>query len=162
MTTPRQEANSADACGRLGAWARVFGLFALLALLAWRNPVEQRWIPPCPVSGTGFLCPGCGSLRAIHYLTRLHLQEALQANILMVVVGVPAILCFVREQARTIAGRRVASSVSPYLAWIILGIILAFTVARNLPGGAFDGLRPAPLSSRRAGPVSSVSSDQEH
>src|SRR5258708_25879013 len=44
-------------------------LAAPLALLAVFDPASTWWLPSCPFHAlTGWLCPLCGSLRAVHAL----------------------------------------------------------------------------------------------
>src|ERR1700730_11233149 len=49
------------------------------------NPSEYRFYPVCLFhSYTGLLCPGCGSLRALHQLVHGHVIAALRFNILLI------------------------------------------------------------------------------
>ena len=59
---------------------------AAVALVAVFDPVTTRWFPSCPLHAlTGWLCPLCGSLRAVHALLRGAPLAALAFNPLTVV-----------------------------------------------------------------------------
>ncbi len=85
-------------------------------------------------------CPLCGSLRAVHDLTRLHLGAALRDNVFSV-AGLPLMLGFwvlwLRRGDR--GGTRPA--VRRGLTVLLIIAAVAFTVLRNLPVGA--ALRPS-------------------
>ena len=61
---------------------------ACLALAAF-DPATTWWCPDCPLhTMTGWLCPFCGSLRAVHALLRGELLAAWSFNpLLMVALG---------------------------------------------------------------------------
>jgi hypothetical protein len=62
------------------ALAAGLGLLGL-ALVAILDPNTSRWLPPCPFFAlTGWLCPGCGSARAVHALLHGDLVGALRLN----------------------------------------------------------------------------------
>src|SRR3954447_20165 len=64
-------------------------VFIGLAVLYWFNPAQFGFYPRCALyETTGLLCPGCGSLRAIHQLLHGHLAAAFQLNALLV-LGLP-------------------------------------------------------------------------
>jgi hypothetical protein len=104
------------------------------------DPSTPGAYPLCPFRAlTGLQCPGCGSLRALHDLTRGDLVGALDHNALLVGVLVVAAISAVRtmvrpDGARVWARRRVAPVV-------IAGLVL-WTVARNLPVAPFTVLAP--------------------
>jgi hypothetical protein len=114
---------------------------AALAGVAWVgsvDPNEPGHYPTCPfLSVTGWFCPGCGSLRALHALAHGDLRTALARNPLMVLT-VPMLMAWwtawlVREVRRR--PRRWAAPA--WTIWGLLVLVLAFSVARNLPGAAF-------------------------
>lgn len=56
------------------------GLAAAVLLFAF-DPAVTSWFPSCPFNRlTGWLCPFCGSLRAVHALLRGHVQAAVALN----------------------------------------------------------------------------------
>jgi hypothetical protein len=92
---------------------------------------------------TGLMCPGCGSLRALHQLLHGHPAKAFQFNPLLV-TWIPfglwfglAAWCRGRTRVAVAEGGRPASV--KWL-WLCLGLGLAFTVWRNIPGTFFWNL----------------------
>jgi hypothetical protein len=64
----------------------VCGTLAAVALFAMFDPVTTWWFPSCPLHAwTGWLCPFCGSLRALHALLHGEPRVALAFNPLMTV-----------------------------------------------------------------------------
>ena len=60
-------------------------LAAAAALVAAFDPAATWWFPSCPFHAlTGWLCPLCGSLRAVHALLHGSLLGALTFNPLIV------------------------------------------------------------------------------
>jgi hypothetical protein len=92
---------------------------------------------------TGLLCPGCGSLRAIHQLLHGHLAKAFQLNPLLVSL-MPFCLVYGlgvwrlgRTRVAQVDGGRVPSG---KWIWLGLGLGVAFTIWRNIPGTFFWNL----------------------
>ena len=111
------------------------------AVLYLFNPAQSGFYPICIFhSTTGLLCPGCGSLRAMHQLLHGHVLTALRYNLLLV-CSAPFVAAFsVRYAYGKLRGKPVALTIQPQ--WIYAGAILLilFAVLRNLP--AFSLLRP--------------------
>src|SRR5260221_9010819 len=63
------------------------GIIALAAgVLFFFDPAEHAFYPVCFFHRTtGLLCPGCGSLRAVHQLSHGHLAAAFRVKPLLVV-----------------------------------------------------------------------------
>src|ERR1700704_3037775 len=60
---------------------------AAIVMLRVFDPATSGIFPPCPVHYlTGWYCPGCGSLRAIHQLLQGNLRAAWALNPLTVVL----------------------------------------------------------------------------
>lgn len=138
-------------------WAAKFGAMpvaksvAMLAavavgavLLELFDPATSGIFPPCPFRYlTGWYCPGCGSLRAIHQLLHGNLRAAWALNPLTVVLlpfltyGLASSVLF------ELHGRGLPQ---PFLraAWIraLCAAIILFGIARNLPMHPFDLLAP--------------------
>jgi len=112
---------------------------ASVAYLAAVDPHEGGHYPTCPsLLITGWYCPGCGSLRAIHDLAHGDLMGALGMNILAV-VAIPWLVWrwwgwTAGAAGRPAAGRLVARKPAP--AWAIYALAVAivlYWVARNIP-----------------------------
>jgi hypothetical protein len=118
------------------------GLAAAATLFAV-DPNEPGHYPTCPfLATTGWYCPGCGALRGIHDLLHGDLAGAIARNP-MTVIAVPyLVLAWITWVLRT-TGRPAPRSTSlpPWTIWLLLGLVIAFGVLRNLPG--WDWLSPA-------------------
>ena len=93
-------------------------------------------VPLCPLHAmTGIWCPFCGGLRSAYELTRLHFSAALHYN-LVVVAAAPVVLAFwidgIMRGRSGLDRRRLPRA---FTVAVVIALI-AFTVARNLPGGA--------------------------
>jgi hypothetical protein len=116
-------------------------LFVVIAslILLFVNPLEQLAWLRCPVNlTTGLYCPGCGSLRAIHALLNGDLLSALSYNLLTVAVLPVLLVVGIQSLLRALQGRSSTIQVRPLVAWSVFGIVIVFTILRNLP---FDSLR---------------------
>ncbi|MBP8261070.1 MAG: DUF2752 domain-containing protein [Verrucomicrobia bacterium] len=97
---------------RLG-WIGLALIFAAAsAAAAWTlyrfPPVEWPFYPRCMFHQiSGCLCPGCGSLRAIHLLLHGQLQAAFQANALLLssLAAMPLIASWLAWRAHPVFGR---------------------------------------------------------
>jgi Protein of unknown function (DUF2752) len=99
------------------------------------DPNVAGHYPTCPfLAVTGWYCPGCGTLRAVHALTHFDLMTALARNPFAVVVLGYAVVTWVLWLARTARGRHPRWLAPPWVLYGVLGAILAFWVLRNLPG----------------------------
>jgi Protein of unknown function (DUF2752) len=120
-----------------------------LALLALRlfDPATSGIFPPCPVHFlTGWFCPGCGSLRAIHQLLHGNLQAAWALNPLTVILLPFLSYDLVSTALLELRGRGLPQ---PFLRanWIraLCVAIILFGIARNLPMHPFDLLAPGAM-----------------
>jgi hypothetical protein len=96
------------------AVAVVVGLF---------DPARWEFYPRCPLyAWTGWLCPGCGSLRALHELLHGRVASAWGQNPL-VVLAVPAAALWVWGPLRRC--RRWAG-------WMLTVVLIGFALWRNL------------------------------
>ena len=106
-----------------------------VAMLYMFDPHNANTYPVCPFFGlTGYHCPGCGTLRALHQLLHGNVGGALGYNPLTVLS-----LPFIAYSFAAGATRAFRAPVLPRLfippAWIwalLIGII-AFWVLRNVP-----------------------------
>jgi hypothetical protein len=95
---------------------------------------------------TGWYCPGCGSLRAIHQLLLGNLRAAWAMNPLTVVL-IPFLTYGLASHALfEIRGRGLPRMFLPAVSIRVLcAVILLFGIARNLPVHPFDLLAPGAM-----------------
>jgi hypothetical protein len=111
---------------------------AAVGYVAAVDPDVPGHYPTCPFYAlTGYYCPGCGTLRAIHALAHGHPGEAFGYNMLSMsmlpVLGyfwVTWLIRSVRKQPR----RDLAH---PAWIWGLAAVSVVFWVVRNLPFGHF-------------------------
>lgn len=94
---------------------------------------ESPWFPTCPVYKlTGWLCPGCGSQRAIHALLHGDISAAWNYNAMMLILAPTAIVAILIELNSNRFPRIHRALVSPTFILTILATILLWAIARNL------------------------------
>jgi hypothetical protein len=134
-------------CGVRQLWilavAGSVGFALVAAVLFCFDPSNYRFYPICLFyKTTGLLCPGCGCLRAMHQLLHGHVSAAFHFNPLLV-LSLPFLLWFATVYAiRTIRNEPVRKTLSGKWVWLIMGIGLAVSIWRNLPGSPFAMLPP--------------------
>lgn len=123
------------ALARLGRPAGVAALAAAaLAYVGTVDPNQAGHYPTCPfLFVTGWYCPGCGSLRAMHALAHLDVATALARNPFAVAMVPVLVVIWLRWTARTAAGRPRTTAAHPAILWGLLAVVVAFWVLRNLP-----------------------------
>lgn len=108
-------------------------LLSGLVILYWFDPTRVAFIPPCPVYKiTGYYCPGCGSLRALHRLFHGDVTGALAMNPLMV-VSLPFIGALLFKPAW---------SYKKWVPWFCFYTLILYGVIRNIPAAPFTWLAP--------------------
>lgn len=118
---------------RVALFASLGGGAALVGALAYIGIADPHrpgfLVPPCPFKTmTGWDCPACGGLRMTHDLLHGDLAAAVTDN-LFLLIGLPALAAWL------IARRRLGRSLLPIPAIAVIVIaVIAWTVARNLPG----------------------------
>ena len=115
-----------------------------LSVIYLLDPSTSDLYPPCPfLALTGFYCPGCGTLRALHQLTLGHPVAALDLNPLMVLL-LPFVAYFLASHAMlAVTGRPLRKFfVRPELIWTLLGVVLVYWLLRNVPAYPFTLLAP--------------------
>ena len=113
------------ACGAFAVALASVGI-----LLFVFNPAECSAFPQCPFRlATGFSCPGCGSLRAIHQLLHGNLTGAFLLNPLAICI-IPFMLLYLWQDFRAKSGN--SFSIHPMLGWVICGVTVMFWVLRNI------------------------------
>lgn len=117
---------------RLSAGLLLVGLVAGLVFVGTHDPHEPGTYPPCPTRALlGFLCPGCGALRATHALMHGDLERAWAANPLFV-IALPLFLWAVYALLRlAVAGRRPPSPLPSAAQWPAVLVLVTFMFARN-------------------------------
>jgi hypothetical protein len=105
------------------------------------DPCRYHFYPICYFhQTTGLLCAGCGSLRALHQLLHGHLATAFRFNPL-VVLSLPLMLGFGARYAAQMARNQPAPlRLRPIWLWLVLAVVVVFTVVRNVPGLPFATL----------------------
>jgi len=129
---------------RLGASAVVAMAAGGLSFVYLLDPETSELFPPCPfLALTGFYCPGCGTLRALHQLTRGHPVAALDLNPLMILM-LPFIAYFLASHVMLAATGRPLKTffVRPALIWTLLVVILVYWMLRNVPAYPLTLLAP--------------------
>ena len=98
------------------------------------NPVQNGFYPVCLFrQSTGLLCPGCGSLRAIHQLLHGNVAAAIRCNLLLVFC-LPIVAWYGgRYTMAQWRGKQFNFHVPNAVLWGGLVVLLIFSVLRNLP-----------------------------
>jgi hypothetical protein len=104
------------------------------------DPATTSWFPACPFRAlTGWSCPGCGTLRALHALLHLDIQSALRANAITTAVVLllpPAAV----GRALGFAPDATVELTAPRALARALVVLFAFGVVRNVPVWPFTWL----------------------
>lgn len=114
------------------------------AFLFLFDAAHSVFYPPCPFRLlTGFYCPGCGSLRALHQVLHGNLLLALNVNPLTVLLLPFLGYGFISYSFLVMKGRPLMGRILPaFWIWLLLGVIVTFGVARNIPVHPFLLLAP--------------------
>jgi hypothetical protein len=144
-TSPAASASAPSGPPGAGAPRRLAGpataFAAVVAATAYVGAVDPNrpgHYPVCPfLRITGWWCPACGGLRCVHALTRGDLGAAVHDNVLAVLACGFAVLLWLRWSYRAARGLRTPTpEMGRSWAWVLVAVLLAFTVLRNLPAGA--------------------------
>lgn len=126
--------------------AAIFGA-AFAVMLRFYDPATSGVFPPCPVHYlTGWYCPGCGSLRALHQLLQGNVRAAWSMNPLTLIF-LPFLSYGLASRALAeIRGQGLPRVFLPAL-WIraLCAAIILFGIVRNLPLHPFDLLAPGAM-----------------
>jgi len=99
------------------------------------DPNATGHYPTCPfLALTGWYCPGCGALRAVHAMARGDLSTALDRNPFTVVAVGYLVVTWLMWFQRSARGRPLRWLAPPWVLYGVLGAILTFWVLRNIPG----------------------------
>lgn len=136
----------ADPAPPLTRWQRIVapaytsaGLGLATIALHLRDPHDQGAWGLCPSAAMGVWCPGCGGLRAVNDLTNGHLLAAASSNLAFVVALPFLVLGFGVWAVDRWRGtrREVPMSVIRPTAYVVVALVVAFTVLRNLAIGSW-------------------------
>lgn len=107
-----------------------------LVLLFLFDPEHTPVFPVCPLHLlTGWDCPGCGTLRAMHQLLHGHLAAAWRFNPLTVSLLPVAGWLLLREIIWQFSGFKLPGLVTcPAFGWVLAVVAVFFGIIRNLPG----------------------------
>lgn len=116
---------------------RILAITALVTAVAWISlSPRESMLPPCIIyEGLGYLCPGCGGLRAVHDLLHGAPLSALRNNALLVLGGPVAMAGLLRPASRARGLRDQGGRPGPRPLTVLLvsvGLLALFTVVRNL------------------------------
>lgn len=122
-----------------------FLALAIAAIHLRQNGVEASPLPPCLFHrATGLHCAGCGMTRASHAALHGRIIEALDHNllgmILMPVAGIGIALELLAWMRGKPGGPRLCPGRTGL--WLLLGSIIAFWILRNIPLWPFTYLAP--------------------
>jgi hypothetical protein len=113
------------------------------AVFFWFDPTQVQFYPVCYFhQATGLLCPGCGSLRALHQILHGHLSAAFHYNPLLICALPFLAWVGLRLLLRRLAGEPVAHRFRAIWLWSGLALALVFGILRNLPYPPFAWLAP--------------------
>jgi hypothetical protein len=117
---------------------------AVLVGLLWFNPEQHAIFPVCPLHRfTGWNCPGCGGLRAVHHLLHGRWSTAFHCNPLFVSMLPVAVVLGVRALLQKRAGRfEIRNWARPAVLYAGAGVMILFGILRNLPYPAFRWMSP--------------------
>jgi hypothetical protein len=133
-----------------GALRWILAAFGALAgaggavILFMFEPGRSGFIYPTCLfhESTGLLCPGCGSLRALHQLLHGHFVAAFRCNALLV-LSIPLLAWWaLRRGIAAIANRPYAFHVRPLWLWSAGAVLILFGILRNLPYPPFSWFAP--------------------
>jgi hypothetical protein len=115
-----------------------------LAVLYTYDPAVIRVYPPCLFHAlTGWHCPGCGTARGLHQLLHGNLVATLWLNPLMVISLPLLAYLVVADLAGRIWNRRMPGCpLSGRVMWMVVGVVIVYWIARNLPFYPFSLLAP--------------------
>jgi len=130
-------------CGVRRPWT-LLAVAGVAGALLLRGTVAS-WsaaMPGCLIHTlTGLHCPGCGGTRCAVHLLEGDLAGALGMNAAVVVMALAGVGVIATSLWHEWQGRP-ARGVPPWLAWSLAGLVVAFTILRNLPWWPFTLLAP--------------------
>jgi hypothetical protein len=117
----------------------------IFLLFFYFNPSQNAFFIPCPVKyTTGYYCPGCGSQRALHQLTHLHVYNAFRLNPLLI-LSLPILIFSLGVTVWNWifnTSYRVKLFYNNLFIYFYFGIVLLYWIARNISFYPFNLLAP--------------------
>lgn len=114
---------------------------AATALVHFVDPNQPGHYPACGFYAvTGRYCPGCGSMRALHFLTNGDISAAWSMNPALVITVPVAVVGWSIWLYRAATGHTQPLRIPLWLPWTVAGMLVVFGIVRNLPG--FEFLAP--------------------
>ncbi len=114
---------------------------AAVAVLHFRDPHVPGSYSICPFYAvTGWWCPGCGGLRAMHNLTDGRLLDAVHSNVLLLPLLVGFAVWWGNWALRRWRGqgeRPFPFALGRIQLLVIVAVLTVFTVFRNTPWGTW-------------------------
>lgn len=109
------------------------GLVGAVLLFVF-DPAQHALYPVCLFKKTtGYDCPGCGGLRAVHHLLRGDLWGAFQLNA-MAVIALPLLVLWAACAWWKSSQNKPGGKASGFVwIWLIIAAFVIFGVVRNLP-----------------------------
>jgi hypothetical protein len=119
--------------------ATISGLALATLALHLRDPHESGSWGLCPSAAVGIYCPGCGGLRAVNDLTNGDLVGAASSNLVLVAVLPFAVVALVVWAVDRWRGKTRQPSWHVLRPGVLafIGVLVAFTLLRNLTAGAW-------------------------
>lgn len=134
MTETAARPKPSDLAAPLGVLGGVAAAFAYVGTF---DPNEAGHYPVCPLLRYGGVyCPGCGGLRSAYAVVHGDFGTALGLNALAVAGYVLFAVLWTVWLTRTLRGESFSLPLRAVHWWTIAGVVLLFTVVRNLPFGA--------------------------
>ncbi len=122
----------------LGALA----ILAVIAVLFAFDPGQYGFYPRCMFKAqTGLDCPGCGGLRAMHQLLHGHVAAAFTLNPLLILSAPFFAAAGLTNRWRRVTGRQ-GPPRQPRLTWLLLAVVVAFGILRNVTGVSLSAINP--------------------
>jgi hypothetical protein len=121
------------------------------AVVLWRfEPTTTAWFPKCAMyTSTGLHCPGCGTARCLHALAHGHVLQAIAYNAVTVAFLPVLAIWLARQVWAVVRGTDPPPRrwLTPRGCWVVVALIIAFGVLRNVPVYPFTLLAPHELGS---------------
>lgn len=130
-------------------------VLCLLALfvLFFDHPSRYSLMPRCPFyMATGLYCPGCGSLRATHYLLHGDFVASLRHHPLFMPLLLGVFFLYGKRLYEFRSGTSVSFRGELLCYKILLAVFVLFFVVRNIPVSSLEWTRPPEPVVRNAEP----------